>query len=206
MVLLPLLLPFQPVLLVWITTTGWALYCLYSSPFSERHIVGAMVRKWSISHRLTWWELTLFPIPFCVCLLSADWGFVLCVCCCCWGFVLCVCVVCLRQDLIVLAGLKLPPRTRTHRSLPVSASQVWVTTPGGDCKVCLFNYTCLFIECIGWAGTCSDAYVEVGQPIEVSSLLRCGPRYWIQGVSLGSQHFYLLSHPTGPSFCFHYNN
>lgn len=133
-VLLPLLLPFQPVLLVWSTTTGWALYCLYSPPFSERHIVGALVRIWSISHRLTWWELALFPIPFCVCLFSAGWGFVLCVCCCCWGFVFCVCVVvCLFETgsyCIVLAGLKLPSRTGTHQSLPVSASQVWVTTPG----------------------------------------------------------------------------
>lgn len=91
-----------------------------------------------------------------------------------------VCVCCLfvwDRILLYSSGwLKLPPRTRTHRSLPVSASQVWVTTPGGDCKVCLFNYICLFIECIGWAGTCSDAYVEVGQPIEVSSLLPCGSR------------------------------
>lgn len=104
-------------------------------------------------------------LGFCfVCVLLLGFCFV-CVCCCLFET---------GSYCIVLAGLKLPPRTRTHRSLPVSASQVWVTTPGGDCKVCLFNYICLFIEYIGCAGTCSDAYVEVGQPIEVSSLLRCG--------------------------------
>ena len=110
----------------------------------------------------------IVPNPF-LCLPAFCWlGFCF-VCVVVVGILFCVCVcvvvVCLFETgsyCIVLAGLKLPPRTRTHRSLPVSASQVWVTTPGGDCKVCLFNYICLFIECIGWAGTCSDAYVEVG--------------------------------------------